>query len=363
MTPDPAIVADPVAVTPAWITDVLRRAGHDVTVTDVVATPVGTGQMAHNERFTLTYEGDPGDAPRTVVGKFPSPDPTSRASGATGAYATEVRFYRELAPTVAIRTPRCLWGAHDDTGDFVLILEDLAPAAQGDQIAGCSLAQAEAAVHNLAGLHGPRWNDPALRELDWVVGGTGEGRSAGLAQYMELATAPFVDRYRDRLTPEDADLLQRFAPVAGAWSTGRMAPFAPVHGDYRLDNLLFATAAGGDPVATVDWQTLSIGLPLHDLAFFLGNSLHPEQRRAHERDLVERYHAALGHHGVHDYRLDACWDDYRYGQFHGLVITILGSMAVVQTDRGDDMFMAMAARHCAAIRDLEAEALLPSPPR
>ncbi len=359
--PEPAIVTDPAAVTPEWVTAVLRSAGHDVTVTAVETTRVGTGQMAHNERFTLTYAGDPGGAPRTIVGKFPSTDPTSRASGASGAYAAEVRFYLELAPTVAIRTPACIYGAHDDSGDFILVLEDLAPAQQGDQIRGCTVAEAELAVENLAGLHGPRWNDPSLREITWVAGGGGSAdRAAGLAQYMDLATAPFVDRYRDRLSAEDAALLLRFAPVAGAWATGRPEPFAPVHGDYRLDNLLFGTAEGGYPVATVDWQTLAIGLPLNDLAFFLGNSLLTEDRRTHEQALVERYHAALAAHGVTDHPFAACWDDYRYAQFHGLIITVLGSMAVVQTDRGDDMFMAMASRHCAAIRDLDAEALLPS---
>ena len=40
----------------------------------------------------------PEDAPASVVVKVPSKAPTSRASGARGAYATEVFFYRDLAP-------------------------------------------------------------------------------------------------------------------------------------------------------------------------------------------------------------------------------------------------------------------------
>ena len=37
-------------------------------------------------------------------------------------------------------------GGRLETGEFVLVLEDMAPAEQGDQITGCSVAEAEAAV-------------------------------------------------------------------------------------------------------------------------------------------------------------------------------------------------------------------------
>lgn len=67
--------------------------------------------------------------------------------------------------------------------------------------------------------------------------------------------------------------------------------FALMHGDYRLDNMLF------DPdrtrVTVVDWQTMGIGLPAGDLAYFTATSLAPDLRSAIERDLVDRYHRAL----------------------------------------------------------------------
>lgn len=355
-----AFPTDPAQVDPAWLTEVLRRAGHDVTVAAVEAERIGTGQMAHNERFRLRFDGDAGTAPTTVVGKFPSTDPLSRAAGAMGGYEREVRFYRELAPTLDVAVPGCLHAElGDDNTEFVLVLEDLAPAEQGDQIAGCSRAQAEVAVENLAGLHAPRWDDPVLLELSWATQRSEDG-VAFLGQLFRPDAAGFVERYRDRLSVDDADVLLRFAQVIEAWTMGRLHPIGPVHGDYRLDNLLFATAAGGRPVAAVDWQTLAVDLPVKDLAYFCGNSLLPDERRACEWHLVERYHVALVDRGVTGYSLEQCWDDYRYAAFHGLVITVLGAMHVVQTDRGDDMFMAMVSRHCQAIRDLDAETLLPA---
>ena len=49
-------------------------------------------------------------------------------------------------------------------------------------------------------------------------------------------------------------------------------------------------AVGVDParstVTIVDWQTLAVGLPARDLAYFTGTSLDPEVRAASEQDLV-----------------------------------------------------------------------------
>jgi aminoglycoside phosphotransferase (APT) family kinase protein len=171
-------------------------------------------------------------------------------------------------------------------------------------------------------------------------------------------TDAFIDRYRERLSGDDADVLRRFANAAEGWLIGRAECFAPLHGDYRLDNLLFGTAAGGAPVAAVDWQTVSIGLPGRDVAYFMGNAMAPSLRRKYEHSLVLAYHDALIAHGVSDYSFDQCFDDYRFGHFQGPLVTVLGAMAVIQTDRGDEMFMAMCSRSCQAIRDLDCTSLL-----
>ena len=48
------VVTEPEALTPLWLTRALRRAGHDVSVTEVRTTPVGTGQIGASYR--LDYE-------------------------------------------------------------------------------------------------------------------------------------------------------------------------------------------------------------------------------------------------------------------------------------------------------------------
>ena len=75
-------------------------------------------------------------------------------------------------------------------------------------------------------------------------------------------------------------------------------------------------------------------------------------RAAAERDLVQRYHAALLTYGVSDYDAETCWRDYRLGTPQITLISSFGVAFAASTERGDDMMLAMLARGCAAIREL-----------
>ena len=99
-------------------------------------------------------------------------------------YRSEVEFYTDVAEKVRIPVPRCFYSDISDSGaDFVLVLADMAPAVQGDQIAGCTAQEARLAVEALAGLHGPElvrsglaW---ALSHLDAQTGRRGGGEGSG----------------------------------------------------------------------------------------------------------------------------------------------------------------------------------------
>ncbi|MGW2309399.1 phosphotransferase family protein [Actinomadura luteofluorescens] len=331
---------EPTRLNAAWLSEVLGA-----TVTGVRWRPVGTGQMSGCFRGELTGDG----APARLVAKLPAADQATREM-LKGIYRTEVRFYLDLASTVAVRTPACRYGMlTEDATDFVLLLEDLHPGAQGDQLAGCTAAGALDCLVNLAGLHGPRWCDPALLDLDWLHR-TGPEDGDGVTAALVPATEIFIDRFAGRLAAEDEATLRAVALRAGPWITARPERFSLVHGDYRLDNIIFA-ADGGPGVAAVDWQTLTVGLPARDLAYFLGTGLTVADRRTRERDLVAAYHRALAGHGVTGYSLEQCWDDYVFAFLQGPLITVLGCAYGTPTERGDEMFLAMAARSCAAIRD------------
>lgn len=334
-------VIEPEGLTAEWLSAALGR-----TVRGVRTEPVGTGQIGAVYRLHL--DGDAG--PETLLAKLPAADLGARDLMA-GAYRGEVRFYSEIAATVGIRVPACAYAAMaGDGGGFTLLMEDLSPREQGDQIAGCTVPQAREAVVNLAGLHGPRWSDPTLLALDGLSL-NGPDDAALLAELYGPAAELFLDGLGDLVSGEDATTIRECVAVTERWALARPERFGLVHGDYRLDNLLFQPD-GGYGVVAVDWQTLSLGLPARDLAYFLGTGVEPEVRAAHERDLVAAYHQALLDHGVTGYDVEACWDDYRFAMPQGPLVAVFGCAYGTRTDRGDLMFAAMIRRSCAAIREL-----------
>jgi hypothetical protein len=356
----PSIVSSSAGVTPEWLTDVLRENGtisSDTKVVGVEATPIGTGQIGDNIRFSLRYEGPPG--PPSVVGKFGSSDPASAAAGVSmRLYETEVAFYRELAPTVDVARPHCYFAAvRSGTAEAVLLLEDLAPAVQGDQIRGCSIAEARLAMDEAARLHGPRWGDPQLLSLDWLTRAGGGG--GGLESALSMVWEGFVERYRSSLLPVTLESGRELIEVAPLLAARPSARVAPTHFDFRLDNMLFGGRGRG--ITVVDWQTVQLGSGIRDVAYFLGNAFEPEIRRQCERDLVARYHRRLvDDYGVDDYPYDQCWHEYVTFSYSSLAMAVFASMVVGRTDRGDAMFMAMANRSAQMAADLDAASAIRS---
>jgi hypothetical protein len=229
--------------------------------------------------LSLTYDGKPG--PATLVAKLAGGDAASRARVKDGFYK-EVGFYTELASTVDVRIPRCWHGAiTEDRMNFTVLLDDLAPSVPGVQADGCSVDQASDAVR--IGLHAPRWNDDALLGIDFL-----HAMTPAMAEFMgELvrdATGEFIDRYQGELCQQDVATLREVADAIPAWQLARPRPFAIVHGDYRLDNLMFPPS--GDGAVALDWQTVTVAAPLRGVAYFLGGSVDPAVRRGHEERLV-----------------------------------------------------------------------------
>jgi hypothetical protein len=350
----PTVIPTPENIRAEFFGEVLRASGHaGVRVARFSAEPVGTGQIGRCVRFTLQYAGDAAGAPRTLVGKFPSLDPLSRQTGVQlRNYAREVYFYRELAARVPIAKPRCYYAEIVGDGpEFALILEDMAPATQGDQLAGCAPEIARAAVVELAKLHAPTWCDDSLRGRALLAEPSAESALLGRQLYAQMLPA-FLERFAHRLARDEQEIIAAVAKSNGPPHAYPARPFALVHIDYRLDNLLIDARCSPPRVSVVDWQSLVLGSPLSDVAYFLGASLLPEVRRPIERSLVRAYYDALLELGVRDYGWEQCWSDYRRGAFAGFAVTVIASVIVQETERGNDMFTAMATRHARHALDL-----------
>ena len=191
------IPSGPQELTPEWLTKALRSTGtiKSATVQSFEMEPdiaEGTGLMGQLARVTLGYDQPEQTAPASLIAKFPTYAPENRGvADLFRFYEIETRFYEEIADEVELRTPRRYYSARAaDSTNFILLLEDLAPALVGDQVAGCSTDEAELAIRELAKFHATWWESPRLAKLDWLwamnhpvraqaAQGASEGHSVG----------------------------------------------------------------------------------------------------------------------------------------------------------------------------------------
>lgn len=341
----------PEEMTTAWLAEALGAPAG--TLAGFAADRIGTGQMCDSYRLALDWAGH--DGPGSIVAKCPSTDADSRAvAKAVHCYWLEVNWYRDLAPQIPVACPPCHHAeiAENET-DFALLLGDMAPAQQGDQLAGASLARIEAAIGEAAKLHAPLWDSDRLDRIAWLAR-TNDNSPVVRALLPQLYRG-FRERYRERLAPEIFAMGDRF--IAGLEGYLDAEPFARTlcHGDFRIDNLLFHPGGG---VAVVDWQTLQIGTGLSDIAYLLGTSIaDPDERRDEEARLVGLYCDRLEAAGRAIDR-EGAWRAYRKAAFAGFVMAVFASMNVRRTARGDEMFAVMAERPARQILDLDSLALI-----
>jgi aminoglycoside phosphotransferase (APT) family kinase protein len=135
----------------------------------------------------------------------------------------------------------------------VVIRTSLPPAFEADVPARAGLG--ETLVDALAALHA----------VDWQAVGLGDfGKPQGYLERQLRRWTGQLDASRTRPLPDlDAVTawLQAHLPESG--------PATIVHGDYRLDNLMFAPEPPARVLAIVDWEMATIGDPLADLGYLL----------------------------------------------------------------------------------------------
>jgi len=356
-------------VTAEWLTKALRSSGtiSDASVTslkfegDIAA---GVGFMGQLAKITPTYDRAEEGAPASIIAKFPAAAPDNREIAEVFRfYEIETRFYQQIASEVELTTPKLYYGDVDlDSGDFILLLQDLAPAQVADQIAGLTSAQSELAVRELAKFHAAWWEHPRLQELDWLWSMNHPVRAGASQQAYQQAWGPFVENFGPNIPAEILDIGERFGQqITAILDEMAKPPLTISHGDYRPDNLFFATPDGGAPLTVIDWQIMSIGRGTFDFAYFMDGSLPSAERKAREGDLLRMYHDILVERGVKNYSYDECWEDYRISSLFCWLYTViaLGTLDVAN-ERGLALFTANIERNSAALLELNAAELLPS---
>lgn len=117
-----------------------------------------------------------------------------------------------------------------------------------------------ALAHSLVDLIG------AVHAFDWRAGGLdGFGKPEGYLDRQAPRWLGQLEKYKTREIPEVEE--------AGRWlaaHTPTMQEPTVIHGDYKLDNVMFESSLPVRPLAVLDWEQATIGDPLVDLGWLLG---------------------------------------------------------------------------------------------
>jgi hypothetical protein len=291
---------------------VLRRAGvlSTSSLVSCRTEPIGDGLgfAGSVARIHLDY-GSPGPTgPTSLIAKLPSSNPKNRASvEMLNGYEREVCFFQQLASRSQLPIPRSYYAAMDpdpfyerrpafqrcferlpvgairaliplatrlarrSTRRYCVLMEDLAPARPGDQIAGCGLAEAEEIARGLAAFHASYWGDEHLEEKIWLP-------SANTLPRGIMAIHRNARRHFFRNLDESVPAHMR---EACAWVDTHFeammrhlasSPQTVLHGDYRLDNLAFAQGR----MWALDFQVVALGRGGFDLGYFVCGSVRPD---------------------------------------------------------------------------------------
>lgn len=222
--------------------------------------------------------------------------------------------------------------------DAVVVRDRLPAALAADP--GAGRACAWALVDALAGIHA----------FDWRAGGLADfGRPDGYLERQVPRWLGQLERYRTRPLPE--------VDEAGRWLAAHVPPMqapAVIHGDYKLDNVMFAPSLPVELVAVVDWEQATVGDPLVDLGWMLGLWPEPGEPAAlagvaplggsapTRAELAARYEARTGRDLTH-------LDFYCVLGLFKLACVMEGSYARFRAGTSDDAFFATLAEGVPAL--------------
>lgn len=267
-------------------------------------------------------------------------------------YLTECRFYRDLAPELAIETP-AVYGMEVDeaTGAFVLLMEDLGArgARLGIATEPVSPDEVAAVLETLAALHAPFWESPRLAgDLSWLQLPTESAfvdfwrRSGPRLAARHLEGGHRADVVGDRSWVHDR-VWTGFAALETCVADG---PRTVLHGDAHVGNTYFVPGGRG---GVLDWQLMLQGSWSVDVAYLVMSALEPQARAANERDLLRSYLDALRARGVDPPDEDDAWMLYRQNSVWGVVMWLVTPDGV-HSDAAQSISL---ARCMAAVEDLD----------
>ena len=318
----------------------------------------GVGMMSAMAVIHLEW-GSEDEGPSTVVVKLAASNEINRnVAKQFNLYLKEVSYYRELAPITPARSPKIYSADHDEQHNFFLLMEDASQYRMGSQVTGADLSESKMCLDFLATLHKSFWNK--VDDIKWLPNMSKSenaknmelGCQAGWIQLLEY----FGEFVSSDINSRKNDYLNS---ISSLQSKLDQAPRTFIHGDFRMDNMLFGQKPEHDPLMVVDFQGPLKGNGIYDVAYFLGHSAQTEVRRENEETLIREYVEVINSQGIATYNFDQAWADYRLAILYAwtVAVVIAGTMDPAN-ERGFAWMSKMVSRNSKAIGDLNCLDLL-----
>jgi Phosphotransferase enzyme family len=346
------------AVTPEWMSGVLRSRCPGVAVSDVDLGEIDTGTTSR-AFAQLTY--DAGSGPDRVFVKAQGKLGHRLLLATTGTLFGEARIlaHRDLLP---LETPQVYGSVVERrTLRTVTVMEDvtLRDATLHGATDPLPPTNVAAALDGLARLHGRFWGRGLPEALSWVKPWR---LWPGMVAFSVIEPGKGVRKLRHA---GDSDLLPRVDWSAGrglalmrhSCKLARRGPQTLLHGDAHVGNT-YRLPSG--QVGFYDWQFIRTGSWAHDVGYLMVSALSVDDRRANERDLLRGYLDALTREGAEDSvpSFDEAWALYQQTPAYGLAIW-LGVYGIGEYQR-DDLGLATIERFARAFDDLGTASVLES---
>ena len=320
--------------------------------------PLGVPQGFASNTMRLRPHGPSDALPDSLILKIDSDDPHSREIALhLNCFRREVGFYRAFAPQLSSLVPHAYatGNGSSDEGRW-LLLEDLSMMTVGNQVRGVTAKAGAQVLDAMAEVHARFWTSSGLLSHDWLP--DHQFWFQGSTDTLSSFHRNFLNDYELRVEPEALQAIEWVIEHSQAIDEAiAQRPATLVHGDLRVENVLFANTASQRDVVLIDWGTPTRSMAAMDLAFLIGGSVPMPARRGRLRDLCSHWHQGLIRRGVKDFTLSDAWADVQLAAMRCLSSVLLlhnwqmdpniGSRAMLLNDEWIE-------RSCALVLELNA---------
>lgn len=348
--PPPEHIMSSSQITPSWMQKVLHAANVDaarVSMTNIE--PIGHGNLSETVRVPIIYNANAADQINSVICKLSSTHPMATQIDAIfGVYGREAETYKTLSNSPDVNAPRAYFVGLNTAGDSLnLVLEDLSGKTRaGDQISGCNEKDALATIDSLAGLHAKYWGKDELKNAPWLFARKDKGKLQ--EESFHTSTTLFRQRFDGKIAPEYLEKMDRFKGHVERWTKDNVFSRTLIHGEPRVDNILFEDADEGVKAWMIDWQFTDFGSPMFDTAYFLAGSMNAQDRKKHEEQFIARQQTAIAKVDP-AYTLEIARHEYAASLPFALFTTVGAVGAVPEGEHGDNLLIALLTRNIDAL--------------